>query len=638
MSEGAVAASYNKLAQDAADGTLPQPQKICVECTVPGPIFSLNPDGGPRNADLLLGVPSQGTAVTYRWFMDNPWIRDKERNFRDTFLLQVLERFGAKYGEAWLAELSAFISVQDCEIICLDDEIADDTLSPGVLANFGKRTDDGMGFRIQRNFVFAGGKLYYLTFTAITWKEIPRTEYVHEDGLNGISMPFTWNTPKGLYSIDHAVQQLAAEFERAKANVRIWEAIKGFFEVATALLAFVPVAGGVALGARGAVASVRYIFVAVDRALALDALVDGSSRMITGEGLNIGEKFFESLAALANPTTAEDRGKQVFMSINLAMLTPSIFGTARWVMRQIGGKAVKLDTKLLTEAELKRLTQHKNAQITALETVVQTRERVQGGTRVQVRERHSLDTNKSQVIVQADAGRADFAVTTNSLRERLVLQLHLLASARKARNLRNVLGDVGEEVLAYGLVKHWGVKPENILGYSQKNAGISYFGLKNKNGHGLDVLLKVPPPPKMKIRIPSAEARHHIEGLRDPSQYKTLTFAKETLLVVEVKATLGKSKTPDFYANTQGKGGEQNTERVVNLAKRAGPYWKREKVLEVDPSAMDKVDAIEKAKISGNIQYIHAQVFLNSEGKINTLVGKGVGQGSGIQLNDWPRM
>ena len=103
-------------------------------------------------------------------------------------------------------------------------------------------------------------------------------------------------------------------------------------------------------------------------------------------------------------------------------------------------------------------------------------------------------------------------------------------------------------------------------------------------------------------------------------------------------STLGKSKTPDFYANTQGKGGEQNTERVVNLAKRAGPYWKREKVLEVDPSAMDKVDAIEKAKISGNIQYIHAQVFLNSEGKINTLVGKGVGQGSGIQLNDWPRM
>jgi len=53
---------------------------------------------------------------------------------------------------------------------------------------------------------------------------------------------------------------------------------------------------------------------------------------------------------------------------------------------------------------------------------------------------------------------------------------------------------------------------------------------------------------------------------------------------------------------------------------------------------MDKVDAVEKAQNSGRIQYVHAQVFLDSAGKINTLVGKGVGHGSGIQLNDWPRM
>ncbi len=638
MSDGAVAASYDKLAQDAGDGTLPQPQKICAECTVPGPIFSLNPDGGPRNADLFLGIPSQGTAASYRWFMDNPWIRNRERNFRDTFLLQVLERFGTTHGDALLAELRAFLAIQEYEIVCLDDEINDDALSPAVLDNFARRTDDGLGFRIQRNFVFAGGKLYYLTFTAITWTEIPRTEYIDEDGLNGISMPFSWNAPKGLYSIDHAVQQLAKDFERAKANVRIWEAIKGFFEVATALLAFVPIAGEVALGARGAAAGVRYLFVAVDRALALDALVDGSSRMITGEGLSIGEQFFESLATLANPKTAEERGKQVFMSINLAMLTPSIFGTARWVMRQVGGKAVKLDTRALSEEELKRLAQHKNGQATALETVVETREHVNGGTRVQVRERHSLDANKSQVIVQAEAGQADFAIITNSLRERTALQIHLIASARKGKNLRNVLGDAGEEIFAAGMVRHWGVKPENILGYNLKKDGISRFGLKNKSGHGLDMLLKVPPPPEMQIRVPGSEARHHIDGLGGPSEYKTLTFKEETLIVVEVKATLGKSKTPGFYEKTQGKGGEYNTRRVVKLARSNGPYWKREKILELDPSAMDKVRIIESAQESRNIHYIHAQVFLDSEGRINNLVGKGVGQGSGIQINDWPRM
>ncbi|CAI1741849.1 hypothetical protein [Serratia liquefaciens] len=81
---------------------------------------------------------------------------------------------------------------------------------------------------------------------------------------------------------------------------------------------------------------------------------------------------------------------------------------------------------------------------------------------------------------------------------------------------------------------------------------MSFFGLKNKNDHGLNMLLKVPPPPEMQILIPSAEARHHIEGLHGPSEYKTLTLTEKTLIVVEVKATLGKSKTSRFYANTQG--------------------------------------------------------------------------------------
>ncbi|EDW2056461.1 hypothetical protein S518_004343 [Salmonella enterica subsp. enterica] len=631
MGNDAVASSYETLAQDAADGTLPQPQKICTECTVPGPIFSLNPSDGPRNADLLFGIDSSGTAATYHWFMDNPWIRDKEQNYRDTYLLRVLERFAARYGDARLAELWAFVAVQDCEIICLDDEIADDALSPAVLDNFGRRTNDGLGFRMQRNFVFAAGRLYYLTFTTVTWKEAPRTEYVDDEGFHGISQPFAWNRPMGLFSVDLAVQELDREFERAKTNIRIWETIKGLFEVATAVLAFVPVAGEVALGARGAVAALRYLFIAVDRALAVDALADGTSRMITGEGLSIGEKFFESYAALINPRTAEERGKQVFMSINLAMLTPSLFGAARWVMRQVGNKAVKLDTAMLTEDQLKRLARHKNGQPVALEVAVNTREHMPGGAEVQVRERFSLEANMSRIGVKAQKDRADFDIAATP-RKRTALHLQLLADARKGKNLRNVLGNVGEEIFAAGMVVHWGVKRENILGYSLTRDGISRFGLKNKSGHGLDVLLKVPPPPEMQIRVPKAEARHHIEGLRGPSEYKTLTFREETLIVVEVKATLGKSKTPGFYANTQGRGGKYNTQRILDNIERKKPWWKRENVLEADPDAMRKVAAIRNALATRNIQYVHAQVFLNSEGKINTLVGKG----SGIQLNDWP--
>jgi len=51
---------------------------------------------------------------------------------------------------------------------------------------------------------------------------------------------------------------------------------------------------------------------------------------------------------------------------------------------------------------------------------------------------------------------------------------------------------------------------------------------------------------------------------------------------------------------------------------------------------MEKVEAIKDAQDSGNIHYLHAQVFLKSDGKINNLVGQGVGRGSGIQLSDWP--
>jgi hypothetical protein len=40
---------------------------------------------------------------------------------------------------------------------------------------------------------------------------------------------------------------------------------------------------------------------------------------------------------------------------------------------------------------------------------------------------------------------------------------------------------------------------------------------------------------------------------------------------------------------------------VAKLAERAGPHWKRDEVLELDPSVMDKVKAIDKAQNSGKI-------------------------------------
>ncbi|MFD4836909.1 hypothetical protein ACFWP0_05330 [Achromobacter sp. NPDC058515] len=631
MADDALTASYHALARDSSSGALPQPQRTCTECTVPGPIFSLNPDGGARDADLELGIPSGGEAATYEWFTNNPWIRDKEKNYRDTFLMRVLHRFGEDQGEARLAELYAFLAVQEYEIACLDDGIAEDTLTPLMLKDLGdrRRASDWRVFDMHRNFVFARGKLYYLTFESVKYTRV--STLGHDEDNNTISM-YAWDRPTGLFSVEKAAKQLAENFQRAKTNVRIWEIIKDLFLVATAVLSFIPAVSA----ARGVVAAVRYTLVAVDRALAMDALVDGTSRMITGEGLSIGEQFFESLAALKDPKNAEERGKQVFMGINLAMLTPTLFGTARWVFRRIRGRgAVPLDTAKLDEEDLRRIAGNRQGEPMALETVVKVEDHGQDGSKISVRERHSPDTNKSQVVVEADTGRADFAVIADSLRQRIAWQIQLLADARKGRGLRNVLGDAGEEIFAAGMVKHWGVRPENILGYNINPRGISRFGLKNKSGHGLDVLLRVPPPPEMEIRVPTEDARHYIDGVHgEASQTRVLRFTDETLLVVEVKATMGRERTPGFYAGTQGQGGERNTKRVADLAQRNRGIWSPANV--PDPDAGRKLAAIRAARASGNIEYMHVQVFLNNEGKINPLAGRGVGQGSGIQLNDWP--
>ena len=139
----------------------------------------------------------------------------------------------------------------------------------------------------------------------------------------------------------------------------------------------------------------------------------------------------------------------------------------------------------------------------------------------------------------------------------------------------------------------------------------------------------------MQIRVPS-KGRHTIDKMDEASQYETLRFKEETLIVMEVKTTVEGKKTPGFIENTQGLGGEGNTKRVADLARKGGPYWKRDNVLRLDPAVMEKVEMIENAQKTGKIEYVHAQVFLNAAGKINSLVGKGIGQGSGVQLNKWP--
>ncbi|WP_144420558.1 hypothetical protein [Pseudomonas protegens] len=59
--------------------------------------------------------------------------------------------------------------------------------------------------------------------------------------------------------------------------------------------------------------------------------------------------------------------------------------------------------------------------------------------------------------------------------------------------------------------------------------------------------------------------------------------------------------------------------------------WTPEKMAEVDPSANNKMRAIRRAQRDEKIEYLHAQIFFDSQGGLNKLVG----EGSGLQLNTW---
>ena len=52
---------------------------------------------------------------------------------------------------------------------------------------------------------------------------------------------------------------------------------------------------------------------------------------------------------------------------------------------------------------------------------------------------------------------------------------------------------------------------------------------------------------------------------------------------------------------------------------------------EMDPNVVEKLQAIRVAQRNKKIEYFHAQIFFDSQGDLNKLVG----DGSGIQLNTW---
>ncbi|WP_081082702.1 hypothetical protein [Burkholderia cepacia] len=626
---------YEKMAEDVRNGALPSPTPVCRACTEIGVPFSLNSGDGPRDADLLLGIPSTDDAATQAWFTSHRWIKDKVQNFRDTFLLRVIERLGEMQGEAHLAEFYAFIAAEGHEFVCLDDEAETESyVTPRFWAQVMRV--EPKSARVQtdtQNFVFHGGRIYYQTFTSAEYYD---DSQVDDDRRSALTR-FRW-TISGQYDIDRAARNLAAHYQRAKETAKMWMKVGAVVEVALGVLTFVPIVGPTGRGIFGAYKGVRYIIAAIDAALAANAVVSGSTKLIRGEDIDVGEMLFESLGRSANPQDGAQRGRQVFMFINLAMLTPAVFGGARWMLRRIRRdvpSTAPLDVKALSEEERKRLGGHTSAEPLAIElhgSKTETRVARDELGKVEWSDRPSLDTNRSQVSLTTATGAANYAVMANTLRARLTMLIVQHAGSLKVvGRLCKVVGDAGEEALAATMVEKWGFKAERILGYSADPKIPSRFGLTNKSGHGLDMLVWVPPPPSVTVRAPTTDAmRHGIDGANGVAPTKTLTFTEDTLLVFESKATLGGARTPGFNPTQRGGGQTKVKDILQKMAKNQG-HWKRSNMLSIDPEALRKTAMIDDAIKGGNIQYIHAQVFFDHRGQINSLVGGG----TGVQWNLW---
>ncbi|MFP1816855.1 hypothetical protein ACLEC2_13805 [Lonsdalea quercina] len=634
MTTNALSASYEQLSQDAIEGKVPSPASICTDCAGLGVPFSLNGSDGPREADQWLGIPSHDDAATPDWFTQNPWITDRVENFRNTYLQRVIQQLGEMYGDAYLAEFHAFQAAQGLVFHCLEDDMETEThVTPAFLMEVahGDITERPTISCKQTNCVFLEKRIYFWTFTSARYQTEP---LIGADGQRLAQTQFEW-TVSGLFDPRQAAQALDRHYQQAKTLHKLWTRVLAVAQIGFGVLSLIPVVGA-ARGLFGVYKGVSYTFAAIDGALAANAIASGSTTLISGEGIDHGEALFESLGKACDPKDGAERGRQVFMFINLVMLTPAALGGARWVLRKIRGDvpvSARFDTDAISEEERLRLGGHQSGEPLAIEL----RGSRQAGRHdetgnVEWRDRPSLDTNSSQVALTTATGKANYFVMSNTLRSRLtMLIIQRGGSLKVIGRICKVVGDAGEEALAASMVEKWGVNPQRILGYSNKAGVPNRFGLTNKSGHGLDMLVWVPPPPSLTVRAPTSKSmQHSMDGANGtPAPTQTLNFTEDTLLVIETKATLGGTKTPGFN-KTQGTGASKVADLQAKIGLDSGG-WSKAKMLEVDPNVQDKLNALEDAVALGKIKFLHAQVFFDSQGALS----KTVGNGSGIQINTW---
>ncbi|WP_447874432.1 hypothetical protein [Serratia fonticola] len=599
--------------------------------------FDVKADNAPHPVDERLGLYSD--TVTTDWLFNNKWITParKEQHTRNAFLLKVLEQFGKTYGAEKQAELRAFLYTEDYQFVCLDDELLIDASlqAPLILrelngkfveiSNRYKAGKDIAEYHLSDNFLFADSRIFYATFT--------RARFENNDPRPLI---LDWSI-SGHFDITAAVQALKRRYEAAQASSKRWKRFWGGVEAALAIAMVIPIVGQFSAAARGTIAAVRgakYAFYAIETALTANMLVDGSNKVINGEGLDLGEALFKRIGALADPKDGAQRGAQVFMVVNLLMLAALAGQAAKWGLIRFPGTSRSMAAyEVAKEIEQAAARYARQGEAAALYVnFARTPRGIEATTssitRIDTRLTPSLDTRNWFHRIEFTGGAAHVNLRAPSLQKNLALLIHNSGGTiRVAGRVCKMVGDVGEEILIQAMRREFKVPAKNILGYSRGK-----LGLNNASSQGLDILVKVPPPPSLTVRNPTTQtARNGIEGAHGTTKTTTLTFQPDTLLVIELKTTLGGQVTPGLSKATQQSGGEKDLKRILKLIEEGSGGWGSNKLPLLDPEFGIKLQEVKRASRQGRIKFVHAQVFLKRDGSINTTVGNS----NGIQWNDW---
>ncbi|ELX1985394.1 hypothetical protein ONI83_004833, partial [Escherichia coli] len=488
---------------------IPQAGPPCATCVDGVAIpFDIKPDNVPHPIDERLELDSN--TVTSDWLFSNPWLgaATEEQHTRDIFLLRVLEQFGQTYGAEKQAEMYAFLSTGDYQFVCLDDELLIDASAqaPGILQDLNSQSGwistraeggkDIIEYQLSDNFLFAGDWVFYASFTRAR-------------GVMDAPGIFDWSV-SGHFNITAAVQALKQRYEAAQASSKRWTRFWGGVEAATSAMMVVPVLGEFSAAARGTIAAVKgvkYTLSAIKMALTVNMLIDGSNKVINGEGLDLGEALFKRIGELVDPEDGARRGAQVFMVTNLLMLAPLAGTVSKWALLRFPGTSRTMATyELSKEIEKSAAIYASQGEAVAfyvdIARVPTAREMFASTIRrIDTRIIPSQDTLNWFHEIKFTAGPAHANLRAPTLQQHLALLIHNSGgSIRVAGRISTLVGDVGEEIIARFLMSKYGVSAKNILGYSQGR-----LGLTNKSNQGIDILVRVPPPPSLTLRDPATQ-------------------------------------------------------------------------------------------------------------------------------------